>query len=611
MRSCQYSLRATSAWLVPMSVLLAFVLLMAHTSNAQAVDGDVDADFDTKVGSSLNGSVFSVAIQPDGKVLVAGAFTAPSGGLARFHSDGSPDDAFNSKIGITFSPQIVSSVGVQQNGGIIVGGKFTSPGNRLARFQPDGVLDGNFNSEVGATLNGRTVYSLAIQSNDSILVGGSIGQSQDSLTRFAANGTPDAAFNHALGGGIDATVYRVAVQPDDAIVVGGNFTSPSRYLARFRSDGSPDTAFNTAVDTVLNDSVASIALQDDDSILVGGSFSSPSGFLARIQADGGLDSSFSSRVGTLFDGRVESIALQGDGKIVVGGHFTSPSGRIARLSTEGVPDVGFSQALGSALNDTVKSIGIAANGKIVVGGLFYGPRNYLARIDSSTFPEAPEITSVNPGETSAGVSFTAGPANGSPILDYEYQLNGGGPWTTTGAVVSPASLVGLTSGTRYGVQIRAINAVGPSRPSNRLDFTTLKTEPSSSEPAAPPTSSPQSEAKTRLKVKAKGNSKKLATRQQTKIVRGVKTNGLIKKVRNTCSLYGNSISGKQKRAFCGIKVKRSRRNVEVWARPTCNAGLKVRTVIMAHKSGARKAQWKRSWRIKGSDRIDCALPGVG
>jgi surface protein len=76
-------------------------------------------------------------------------------------------------------------------------------------------------------------------------------------------------------------------------------------------------------------------------------------------------------------------------------------------------------------------------------------------------PSAPTITSATPGNGTAAVAFTAPTSNGgSAITDYEYRLDGGA-WVSVGSTSSPFTITGLTNGTSYQVELRAVNGVGP------------------------------------------------------------------------------------------------------------------------------------------------------
>jgi hypothetical protein len=78
-------------------------------------------------------------------------------------------------------------------------------------------------------------------------------------------------------------------------------------------------------------------------------------------------------------------------------------------------------------------------------------------------PSAPTITAITPGDQELSVAFTA-PAStgGSAITNYEYSTDGGTNWTTRSpiATTSPLAITGLTNGTPYNVQIRAVNTAG-------------------------------------------------------------------------------------------------------------------------------------------------------
>jgi hypothetical protein len=65
-----------------------------------------------------------------------------------------------------------------------------------------------------------------------------------------------------------------------------------------------------------------------------------------------------------------------------------------------------------------------------------------------------------PGNGSINVAFTPGADGGSPVTDYEYQLNDGA-WVPAGTVASPVVITGLTNGTAYTVRLRAVTGAGP------------------------------------------------------------------------------------------------------------------------------------------------------
>ena len=93
------------------------------------IDGTLDVAFSTNIGAGANATVWGVAQQADGKLLVGGSFTTFNGlahpGLVRLNIDGTMDTAYNNSLGTGFVGQ-VASIAVQSNGRIIIAGDFTA-----------------------------------------------------------------------------------------------------------------------------------------------------------------------------------------------------------------------------------------------------------------------------------------------------------------------------------------------------------------------------------------------------------------------------------------------------------------------------------------------------
>lgn len=374
-----------------------------HTIRLNA-DGSLDTTFGS--GAGLNGYVYSSALQPDGKVVLAGDFTSFDGttrnGIVRLNSDGSLDAAFNP--GTAFDND-VRSIALYPDGKILTVGWFTSFNgmilNRIARLNANGSLDITY---LGAELNGY-VYSAALQPDGKIIVGGefiySNGTAPNRLARLNADGWSDALFNP--GTGFDKSVRSTILQPDGKIVVVGEFAflngTTRNGIARLNTDGSLDTTFSPG--TGFDSYVYSIALQPDGKIIAGGSFTSFNGTIckriARLNADGSLDNTFNP--GTGFDNTVSAIALQSDGKIVVGGWFTTVNGttrsRLARLNADGSLNSTFHP--GTVFNQRVNSIALQPDGKMLVGGWFMPfsgvSRNNIVRLNADGSLDA----TFNPG----------------------------------------------------------------------------------------------------------------------------------------------------------------------------------------------------------------------
>ena len=289
----------------------------------------LNADGSIQIGSDAfaNDAVLALAIGTNGSIVLGGTFTAVNGTarnyLARLDASdwvGSLDTAFNP------SPNgVVRCLALQADGTIIVGGDFTmlggQPRSHIGRLLPDGSLDTTFNPGADGS-----VMSLAVQPDGGIVVGGTFqtlaGQSRANLGRLDASGSPDLGFNPGPNGAVNA----VAIQPDGKILIGGSFTSvggqPCSAIGRVNANGSPDLTFNPGA----NNSVNCLALQTDGRILVGGVFGLLAGVpinsLGRLNADGTLDFTFNPGASS-----VNTLALQKDGGIVVGGAFSTLGGQ--------------------------------------------------------------------------------------------------------------------------------------------------------------------------------------------------------------------------------------------------------------------------------------------
>ena len=201
-------------------------------------DGSLDQTFANNVGLGFDGGVQAVAVQRNGKILVGGAFahfrdSAVPFGLVRLNADGTLDTGFREGSTTGFNGTVYS-IAVQPDRKILVGGGFSTlagspvPGN-LVRLRADGSLDTDFNSKLGSGFS-DPVGEVLLQSDGKVLVRGQFGSFDGApaparVMRLLGDGSPDASFNAKLGTGFNNPVYALAQQSNGGILVGGYFTS--------------------------------------------------------------------------------------------------------------------------------------------------------------------------------------------------------------------------------------------------------------------------------------------------------------------------------------------------------------------------------------------------
>jgi uncharacterized delta-60 repeat protein len=290
-------------------------------------------------------AVDNIISLPSGKVLINGPFSGvngtPTEGVALLNTDGTVDASFQAP-GL-LNGRSVYSLAMQPDGKVLIGGDFdqlygASPRNRIARLNVDGTLDATFDPGTGAN---DEVLRLALQSDGKVLIGGRFtevgGVARNRIARLNANGTLDATFDP--GTGTNGTPWHLALQPDGKVLIGGAFTEVNgvarNRIARLNANGTLDATFDPGTGT--NGTPWHLALQPDGKVLIGGAFTEVNGVarnrIARLNANGTLDTTFNPGAGA--DYIVNSVSVQPDGKVLIGGWFTQVGGeahpRIARL----------------------------------------------------------------------------------------------------------------------------------------------------------------------------------------------------------------------------------------------------------------------------------------
>ncbi len=330
-------------------------------------NGTVDTGFGNgsgvdSVAAASPVPVYAMALQPDGRVLIGGNFAKVHGvarnSIARLNSDGSLDTSFDPGVGPN---DTVSTIQIQPDGRILIGGAFTSVAGTarvyIARLNADGTLDTSFVGPSFGGTGGWQVYALALQPDGKILVGGTFyfsggpfagSKFRSGMIRVTSSGGVDTSFDtgdgaHLTGNTSNLSIVRsISLQRDGSVVMGGDFTgfggATHNHLARVSSTGAVDSTFNPSAD----DTVYTTLLQGDGKVLAGGGFghlnSAVRNSFGRINGDGSLDTIFGSGTGSTR--YVYDFAMQADGKVILCGDYATIQGvanvTVARLFT-GLP----------------------------------------------------------------------------------------------------------------------------------------------------------------------------------------------------------------------------------------------------------------------------------
>jgi uncharacterized delta-60 repeat protein len=308
----------------------------------------------------------------------------------------------------------VNAVAVQADGKVLVAGSSgTVTGTKLSllRYLRDGALDTTFGTNgkvlvaLGANGNDRA-NAIAVQDDGKIVVAGSSQPGASGLDfavlRFNTDGTPDAGFGN--GGKVFADfgsdtdrAWALLLMPDQSIVVGGETNTGNTAggvdfaLARFSASGAPVAGFGTQGKVITplksaagTDIVRALALQTVDGeariLAVGGE----GDFLAARYTDAGaLDGTFATngKVVGLFSasiGAAHAVTVLPGGEAVLAGHIGHDFAAV-QLTATGQLDNRFGPAHDgrfvlpvSASNwDEATAVVRQADGKLILSGWVY------------------------------------------------------------------------------------------------------------------------------------------------------------------------------------------------------------------------------------------------
>lgn len=415
--------KGTPKRVTTLTVLLSLLAVLLTPASAQAAqsNGLLDLSFNSDgaggFNAGFNGTVTAMAVQPDGKVVVAGLFrtynvTTTAEGIARLHTDGSIDSTFVTGTGFVHAGILFpEDIAIAADGSIYVAGGMTSYNGEavssVVKLSSTGLLDTTFNSgfvSSQGTLGG--VNAVLLTPDGGLLVGGGFRQAPvhpGTPTRPAAllkvnstTGATDSTFLTNIGRGFDpdpatSYVYDMVLHTNNDVVVVGGFsaigTTPvvANNLALINQNGTNQTTAGSAGDPYrtfatnagsgFGNMAEKIARDSSGKLYVIGPLqtfnSSPSPYIASLNSDGSRNTTFN--VGTGFSSGQFRLAVDSDNNVLVVGTARNyngasvPSG-VFRIQPSGALDTGFVAGIPS--NQGAQAVAPLSNGDVYLAGWF-------------------------------------------------------------------------------------------------------------------------------------------------------------------------------------------------------------------------------------------------
>jgi uncharacterized delta-60 repeat protein len=256
-------------------------------------NGGTDTTFTSPLGPTDFVTCFGV--QSSGKVIIGGQLSQAGSlfPISRIGANGpgTLDPTFNHFTG---QPLVANALAVQPDDKIVVVGAFANSSGFISRFNVNGGLDSSFTNTVATdpSPNGIALRAVALQ-GPKILVGGlfrtysdgSVTTNRHGLVRLNSNGELDLLFRPPVN---NADVRALLLQPDGKILVAGLFELDGfadRCIARLNSDGTRDDTFSSL--NGLGITGLGLALQPDGKILL-----SHTHGIMRLTTNGAVDATF-------------------------------------------------------------------------------------------------------------------------------------------------------------------------------------------------------------------------------------------------------------------------------------------------------------------------------
>ena len=235
------------------SALAALILLPLAPVRAQQLDPSFHVPVFVPAGTQAAPRVEKVDRQADGRYLVAGNFQSVDGhltnGLARLLADGRVDTTFTFRVsGLTVSSWNWSALAVQADGRVLVARAYGSPQDYLLRLLPNGRVDAGFQPALVQRPSDQRVQQIVVQPDGKLLLSGTITDSlgRHGLTRLLSSGRLDGAFQPPTFAQWGQTA--ALLEPSGRIVFGqstfSSMTLTLPTLVRLLPSGQLDASFN-------------------------------------------------------------------------------------------------------------------------------------------------------------------------------------------------------------------------------------------------------------------------------------------------------------------------------------------------------------------------------
>ncbi len=574
--------RPTRLW----SALAPLLALTLASPAALARPGDVDKTFGTegrvalRIGDEILAAA-GTAVQEDGKIVVVGTVQKDDYydiAVWRLNTDGSLDKSFGDAgrviTDLGAAVDTATAVAIQPDGKIVVAGSTGDglPENTttvisdfaLLRYLDDGRLDTSFGAggriitQAGTGVDVAT--AVGIQADGKLLVSGWArnGTHNDfAVARYTVNGGLDAGFGTK---GItlvdfsksDDQAYGLALQPDGGIVLAGFTETKNGYdtaLVRLTAEGKGDSKFGKSGKATLalvakgDDAASSVVLLPDNKILVGGAAQVGQfndAMLARVKQDGTLDTQFGvngialldlAEAGQNTNDTILTMALQPDGKIIAGGSREKISITKDKDDNEIITVVGRDSAL-IAFNPTgtfytgfgtagvvkfdlgvgdngVDGLALQEDGGIVATGTTAEVDAAVMRFEGEAFLTEPvtfefisptdkvELSSVQTSNIVQIDGLDPGVYVPLRITDGEYALNGAKTYSSLAAWVTNGDQINVrhTAAKTYATTVTTLLSVGGVALSNNLalvrgEMTSAEFSSTTIDEPPPPTPAP-------------------------------------------------------------------------------------------------------------------------